>query len=75
MSFPAPNLEMLRQQTDAPLHELIEAGTADGTTAGIIEVLHSIVRRLELLEHPLYAINIAPDGTTTVNPAGPARCR
>lgn len=50
MSAATPNLETFRQQSVTALATLIGEGTADPTTANIIEVLHGVVRRLELLE-------------------------
>lgn len=50
MSAAVPNVAQLRSQTDAALSQLIDEGTSDGTTANLIEVLHSLCRRVEVLE-------------------------
>jgi hypothetical protein len=72
MSGAAPNLEALRQQTDVALHELIDAGTSDSTTANIIEAVHSLARRAEIFEAMVLQYIVLLQHQVTANPAANA---
>lgn len=70
MSEAIPNLDTLRAQTDAALSQLIDAGTPDGTTANLIEVLHGLSRRVERLEAMAPQVSAPLPAQSTANPAG-----
>lgn len=70
MSEAIPNLDTLRAQTDAALSQLIDAGTPDGTTANLIEVLHGLSRRVERLEAMAPQYSAPLPAQSTVNPGG-----